>query len=283
MKQTQLPKERDINLDALKIVGMLFIIAQHYISYLNLINQNNTYIVVQSFCVVAVNCYVLVTGYYATKMKFKLRKIINLWAQVIFYSYLFFFLHHIFKIVDIGNIDAKSFLFPFLMEQYWFMSSYLILMLLVPLLTFLLKRTNKKQLLFILIVFTFIRSFFPMLKIQMNTVGNGLGHTVSNMCYIYLVGSYMAMYFQERKDRKWTYFLIYVLTCISITVLYVLFIRLEDFKRAFFLIRSYHNIWITIASVSLFLFFRKIRIETPIIKKRNCFITACSIGSIFNS
>lgn len=211
MKQTVNRKERDVNLDLLKIIGMLFIIGQHYIGYLEVINRNNLYVLAQCLFVVAVNCYILVTGYYATKMKFKLRKIINLWAQVVFYSYLFLFLHYLLKISPIQKADIKTALFPVSMEQYWFITCYIALMLFVPALNVIIKKTNQKQLLYILILLTIVRCILPIIKASTNILGNAL----FDMCYLYLLRKFYRIVW-KRKKRKQVELFCYLPSCMCL-------------------------------------------------------------------
>lgn len=88
------------------------------------------------------NCiFILITGYLLVLKKFTFKRVIFLWLEVLFYSFITaLFLYLIGE--KIPKID--KILFPVVNNTYWFISSYIILLFLSPVLNRLLISTTKK-------------------------------------------------------------------------------------------------------------------------------------------
>ena len=84
---------RQMNLEMLRVVTMFMIITLHFLAHggvLNVIEPPGLkyyfYWSVAGICYVAVNCYVLITGYFQSCSKFRLKKLLLLLIEVWFYS-----------------------------------------------------------------------------------------------------------------------------------------------------------------------------------------------------
>lgn len=85
--------KRNYNLDLLRIISMIFVVVLHCCGHGNLLNNvsafsaNGLFLrIIDSFAYVAVNCFVLISGYFLCTSKFKLRKLVVVLVQAIFYS-----------------------------------------------------------------------------------------------------------------------------------------------------------------------------------------------------
>lgn len=78
--------KRNIGLDLLRILAMLMIVMLHYLLYSGALKTefgtNTNYIawIVEAFCIVAVNCYIYITGYFSINSKFNVKKVFKLWG-----------------------------------------------------------------------------------------------------------------------------------------------------------------------------------------------------------
>lgn len=87
-------KKRESNFELLRIICMLMIVMSHIIMFhpstLESTSGINYYIgnIVKSFVVVAVNCFILISGYYG--INFKLNKLLKLESQVWSWSVIIF-------------------------------------------------------------------------------------------------------------------------------------------------------------------------------------------------
>mgnify|MGYP005760784991 CR=1 FL=1 len=72
----EIKKERNVGLDALRILAMLMIVALHYINRGGLLERSNNndfyyvlYNAIYALSRIAVNCYVLISGYFFSKIR----------------------------------------------------------------------------------------------------------------------------------------------------------------------------------------------------------------------
>lgn len=88
--------ERQANFELLRIVAMLMIIVLHYLNkgeLLTAYTTDRTVInyaahLIEAFCIVAVNCYVLLSGYFLVESAWRPGRVVSLAGQILFYSVL---------------------------------------------------------------------------------------------------------------------------------------------------------------------------------------------------
>ena len=93
---SEIKSKRIPSIDILRSLAMLMVISMHYFDKGNVkISLGDTQTAVSvlawlfhSFCIVAVNCYVLISGYFLVESSFKWKKLVELILQVLFYSIL---------------------------------------------------------------------------------------------------------------------------------------------------------------------------------------------------
>ena len=126
-------KQRNPNFDMLRILSMLFIIDNHCILHVATpeyqaqqvkgFNFILTDILYQA-AYVAVNCYVLISGYFLVgnnKCNFKFHKVMKLWSVVIFYSVSIYAICVLgFKLQPLALKDIVLVLLPIPYDLYWF-------------------------------------------------------------------------------------------------------------------------------------------------------------------
>ena len=86
-------KERYLGIDLLRIVLMLFIILGHLFAHTNIRAEVDVFSVKglyiwlsQSLTVSAVNCFILITGFFMGEKNVSFSKMLKLWGKVLFYS-----------------------------------------------------------------------------------------------------------------------------------------------------------------------------------------------------
>jgi surface polysaccharide O-acyltransferase-like enzyme len=83
-------RKRDANFEILRVIAILMVLTLHYLSHTDLLlktgeKATNLQLVgqfIESFCIVAVNVWVLISGYFVSKSDFKLTRILQLIAEV---------------------------------------------------------------------------------------------------------------------------------------------------------------------------------------------------------
>lgn len=208
--------ERNSNHELLRIVATLMILALHYLNgdmggALNPDNSSEINFVIakliESICIVGVNIFVLLTGYYSYKSnKIKVNKGIELYLIMIFYSVTFLVLN--------GNITVKNIiisLVPFLVGRRWFVETYLILLTLLPYLNQIVSACSKKSLKLLIIIQMVIFSCWSTFLPSAPILDGGYG--ITNFILLYLIGAYIAK-FGMKIISKWVWWSLYVVCII---------------------------------------------------------------------
>jgi hypothetical protein len=126
------------------------------------------------------------------------------------------------------------------------------------------KRQLQGLVLLLSLMFCSWRAFFSPLT-MMNTDG---GYNVVWLVCLYFFAAYLRLYWNY-KINKWIYLAVYFLCCAF--VLWKKYTGNNDFL-------SYISIPITVAAISLFLFFRDVRISSPLPAKIIGFISPLTFG-----
>ncbi len=179
-------RQRMANLELLRCVAMMMVVVLHYLGkggLLTDLTQNSlgsvgvTAWLLESFCIVAVNVYMFISGYFLCMSSFKVSRLLQLWLQVWVYSVSLGLLGALTGIMAENTFDIHyvlTLVFPVLMGHYWFMTSYVFLYLLLPFVGMAASRMTKKQLQiglgFLLFVFCIVKSILP-LRLEMDEQG----------------------------------------------------------------------------------------------------------------
>ncbi len=169
--------DRKSNWELLRVLSMLVIILNHVVSLSGVLDSVtlNGNIMVSLFFLLGgkfgTNVFVIIGLYFLVdKKRFDSQKIVCLWLQTLFYLLIL----NLFDIVVFSSeiswkIWVKSFL-PILGRSYWFASSYLILLLLLPILNRLYEKWNIR--LAHVLVGMFIFSILPTVTFNGRLLGN---------------------------------------------------------------------------------------------------------------
>ena len=186
--------KRQSNLELLRIVSMILIVAHHYSVHGGFIlpemNFNKAFIQVLSLGgKLGVDCFVLITGYFMIESKFRLEKLVKLWAQIWFYSILFMAIFYGFGITEFNFDTFIRNLMPITYSMYWFATTYLVLYILTLFLNPAVKAMSRKRYLALVATLGILWSVLP-------TVTNGdFGYsTLGLFILLYLVGGYFRLY-----------------------------------------------------------------------------------------
>lgn len=218
---------RMANLELLRCVAMMMVVVLHYLGKGNLLAALDGPAIdpvgyaawlLECFCIVAVNVYMLISGYLLCTSSFKLSRLIGLWLQLLFYSVGFGLLGALSGILTETPFDTHYILtlvFPVSMGHYWFLTAYVFLYLLLPFVGRAVKQMNRQQLQWaaILLFFAFclLKSVLP-LRLEMDNQGYDC---LWYLC-VFLAGAYVRLFgvpFLEKKRRG---LLLYVGCCLAI-------------------------------------------------------------------
>jgi len=253
MAENKETKERSSNFELLRIILMLMIIVLHYFNgkmggLLSAVeNQSFNYYLshfLESLCIIAVNVFVIITGYFSyKKTKVKINKVINLYGLSIFYGIIISV-----GIIFITKIDLKLSSILTVAFNRWFVVIYCILYLLIPYINKLINSLTKKQfeiLLIINIIFFYIWPTF----FTTTTIKDG-GYGIINFVNLYMIGAYIKIHRDNNISKKLS--IIVYLICTTITTIH-------SFSEA--VAWNYNTITNLIGSIAIFELFKSMKMK----------------------
>lgn len=261
-------KDRQSNIELLRIVLMLMIITHHYCvnaGFDKLIDLNNittNTIIIQFMAIggkVGVNAFILISGYFMVNSKFNKTKVIKLICEIVFYNIIIMvfliFLGYKYEINTIVK-DLGSLIFDY---PETFIGSYLLVYILSPVINKMIKAINESEYLLILGVLIF---YFSILGTFFNRgTWNYFGWAVT----MYLIGSYIKIYNKKIFSNKiiWIMVTVLCITLIWVSEILVDFVGVKyNFTNWEYMITNSNKILVFIMAISLFLVFKNINVRS---------------------
>ena len=269
-------KKRMANLELLRCVAMMMVIVLHYLGKGGLLtpladkNMSATGIcawVLEAFCIVAVNAYMFISGYFLCESTFKPSRLIGLWLQVEFYSVVFGLLGAATGVIAETTVDTHYYLtllFPISMEHYWFLTAYLFLYLLLPLVGAAVRHMSREQLRFALgtlfAVFCVMKSILP---IRLET--DEKGYDFVWYLVIFLTAAYLRKYgcafLEKRRNAVILYFGGVFLILLEAMCLRAVFQKTGSLERMLGVSYEYNHLLPFLAALGLFWIFMSLKIK----------------------
>ena len=266
---------RQANLELLRCAAMMMVIVLHYLGKGNLLAEltepglspaEAAAWLLESFCVVAVNVYMFISGYFLCTSSFKLSRLIRLWLQVWMYSVAVGLMGAITGVMEETAFDTHFLLtlfFPVSMNHYWFMTAYVFLYVLLPLIGEALKRMPKQAMqaavLILFFVFSVQKSLLP---VRLETDGQGYD-CLWYLC-VFAAAAYVRRFgvpFLEKKGRGAA---LYVLCCLGIfggtLALRQIWLSRGSLGRMLTMCLEYNHILPFLAAAGLFGAFRRLKV-----------------------
>lgn len=274
-------KERLLNIEAFRILAMLLIIAHHIMNSEFAISDNlraGRYLMaddscivalfMDGFCIIGVNCFFLLTGFF--NIQFKLRKLVYLILDLYIVSGLI-------RLVGWGSGQYTS-AHQFIMElinpfsMYWFMTVYFILMLISPFINKLLENITAHMYFALIIIILFLFDFVGWLG-TFGLLGIGTGYSIVHAICMYVIGNGAA---KAKNIKLFDVIHRHSLQCtfafLTMNIVYIFFnyILFADPQRTY-QVYSYNSIINVFLSLALFDCFQNIQLKNEIVLK----VVAC--------
>lgn len=270
-----MPKVRESNLELLRIVAMFFIVLHHLIAhgmrnvgYLAYpleeicLDKQIPLILLNAFTVVAVNCYVLISGYFGINPTWK--KLWNLFAICAFYSVGHYLVYALLN----NTFNIKTFVYSFLPFSHnqglWFVTCYIGLFLISPLLNASVSYLNEKkesEWLKVLGGLAIITFYFGYLW---RTELNHYGFNLVNFIFLYMIGRYLNIkntFIQKRLKNYHLFggYLVCTFIIVSLGIFLLLYKGTADYM--FYWVWRYNSPFVILGSCFLFMFFNSFTIR----------------------
>lgn len=150
-------------------------------------------IALMNLCIVAVNCFVMISGFF--RIKRSLRGFLNLYLQLLFYSLIAFAVNVIID-TDFSKINGlKRIVFPLTESGLWFIVPYLALFLLAPFLNTALDNMTRNERSISLFTLLFVDIYLGYMH-QSEEITTG-GYHLIHFIVLYCLGSWL----NEHKDK----------------------------------------------------------------------------------
>ena len=257
-------KCRDSNIELMRIVCLTMIVAHHMIidslfSVPQVLKTEGSIsgllgsaIILNGFCYVAVNCFILISGYFG--IKFKLRGVYKLYLFCVFYSFIRF-------LISGGELDKQciySIVLPFSHTSKWFITCYIILYLLSPLLNKAIENLKKNEYVLVLIVLTISNLYFGFLWKKYNADG----YNVAQFVYLYFIGGYLREYIDINTIKSHTALCGYIVCALIFGGVSIIshYVQIPIYRSL-----AYNNPFILFGSIFFFILFLKIKFKSTII------------------
>lgn len=282
---------REYNLDLLRIVAMLMIVVLHFYGKGGLLftpdltSKHLISWVLEGIAIVAVNCYVLISGYFlVTSKNFRISKVLGLVVQVLFYSATIYLLLLATSKVAFNPTDLVTVFLPTLTGQYWFISAYVGLYLLSPFLNKLIQSMTRRQHRILCLTLVGLFSIWPTLFWQQ---GGGYmierGYSVVWFIVLYVIAAYLRLHYKPSMNIK-RWILRYGLVTIWLPVvgLVTSFLTAATHDPMIYQWRDtlfmYNSVLVLAASVALFLLFINLRVKNPHVNWAIKFFAPLTLG-----
>lgn len=271
-------KERMANLEVLRCVAMMMVVVLHYLGKGGLLPdltaplsaQDTAAWLLEAFCIVAVNVYMMISGYFLCESSFKFSRLLQLWLQVWIYSVVIGVLAVATGIVPAQEISTHYYLtllFPVTMGHYWFLTAYVFLYVLLPLLGEGLRRMTKQQfqvaLVLLFTTFCLLKSVLPF-RLEEDSKGYDC---IWYLC-VFCVAAYIRRFgipFLQKKSHALLLYLTGVFgTFGEAMLLHLFYLKTGSLELILKIPYEYNHIFPFLASVGLFCLFLNSRIQGKI-------------------
>lgn len=285
---------RQTNFEMLRIVGMLLIVMSHCDEFFGLADRYSTSLGIYKIITdwlhsggqIGVGCFLLISGYFMVEQKVTIRKILKLVGEVWFYTigtYLIFgggyrLLHN--GMGKLWFVKQTVYAFsPILFSHYWFVTAYIILLIVSPFLNkliFALDKKNYQKFLVTLIgLFVILAGGIP------SALSGMIGGRLIPVFVIYIIAGYIRRFGDLKKANATRHFMValvmYFLLLFSFYAITYLGIKLnsEMILNHRYFYRELNSPLVVIICVELFIGFGCL--EVKYMKMLNS-IAGCTFG-----
>ncbi len=269
-----LVKERDSNIELLRIIAMWMITVHHFLVNTGmhysgiagrapLVDGYEVATIINGLVYIGVNCFILISGYYG--IRFKLRSLFNLWLICAFYMVcspiIGYYLYG--TPFDVGQTIHNA-IFSFSYTSNWFIICYVYLYFLAPLMNYARDAMNKRQYLYVLGLLTVLTLYFGFYRHEMHW--NEDGYTVAQFIYMYMVGGYIRKFVRiEKVSWGGVMFAVYIISCVMWGMLTIIQFRYGVMGHWHPI--TYNNPCTIIGAIAFFMMMTTIHIKSKFVNR----------------
>ena len=289
MKQSKpIVKERESGVELLRIILMLQVIFLHISNFGEFASINKdwggmhelVYWVMQTLCRCPVYVFMIISGYFSVTSKATMTTIWKkagvVYLPMIFYSLVLTLVMGATSFIDLSGADIIKSFFPVTSGIWYFMTVYLLVLILSPVVNSALTKLSKKDFQILLGVLFFLFSIWQVLA-NVEPIGNIIrtssiieatkGRGIYGFLFMYIIGAYLRLHKEREEKIAWKYLFLYAgLALFDVEFVYVS--KGVPFLENYVKVINHNNAPVAILQgICLFLFFRTLRFKSRIINR----------------
>lgn len=292
-------KERQSNIELLRIICMFMIVMHHFatnvwcpgMAHVHTPTSMGEAVILLLHCLffIGVNCFVLISGYFSIKTS--LKGFLHLYGFYAFYALLIALTQYFgdaqYAMMPLGekwfHIAVHS-LMPWDNNDFWFLNAYLALFMMAPLLNAAIAGMEKSTYIRVLVLLTILNVVFGgFFSIDLL---NTWGFCVAQFVYLYMIGGYIRKHvsLEYIEAHRWYNMGVYI----GSAVLWGVFVAIQVYQFPFlerlFKAFAYNNIFVLTAAIGFFLFMLSFDIKSKAINwlSSSCLAAYLLQGSVLS-
>lgn len=261
-------QSRQANFELLRIVAMFMIVGLHYLVKGKAVTSPleelalNGYIawLLEAFFLVAVNVYVILSGYFGLDMNYSWKRPLRIWGQVWFYSVVIGMICMVLEMQELDIYQIFMYVFPTVTDHYWFATAFILLSFCMPFLQAGAVQMEHKTFIIVLGMFLLVMSISKSVLPMELPWDNG-GYDVVWFLCLYLTGLYLRRFgLPILQGKVWKGLVVYALgaglTFSSMIILSVIYQKTGSLGAMVDYAYTYNHILCYIAAIGLFMAFQ---------------------------
>ena len=277
---------RNVSLDALRVSCMFLIVLGHAIVHGQVLEslspRNINYClvnIIRAFLSVHVDCFVMLSGYFLCMHRFRPKKVLLLWIQAFFWSVLLYMLLCIGGVATFQWTSLAKACLPFTQRRYWFLTAYLLMYLIVPLLNAAIHSMSQRQ------HAAFLAAFFAVYIALQNVFFWQRFTSVDEtdpllFAFLYVLAAYFRLYPPQRTRKKYIYIVVFL--CLFAAawkiVISELTSRIAGRTMGADIFLANNSATTILAAACLFRFFEGLHISNQHVRKVTAMLTPVTFG-----
>ena len=234
----------------------------------------------ESFCIVGVNVFVLISGYFSIKVKKET------FIKLFYICFFCAIVKTIFDVIVDGVIHYSNFLF--ISRSNWFIPAYLGLVIVSPVLNAFCENSSRKQLLTVIASLLVFECYFGFIPSFSSYAAKGITHGLSvfHLSFLYLIARYLRLYDIPRLIRRFSglFYLICSIVLTSLSCILIVTNHNDIQIDGNYLVNQlfdYSNPLVIFSAICFFLTFLKVKL--PVMGGGKSYGTVSSYSAYFES
>lgn len=278
VKKTDRIETRQSNIELLRIVLMILVIAHHYVVNSGVmecftygtLSANMYYLqCFGAFGKIAINCFVLITGYFMINSKWSLKKWLMLYLEVKFYTLLIYLIFVASGYQSFNYHECLETVFSTLFGVgKVYAETFLALYLLIPFINILVNNMGKKQYLMLLGLLFVLLTIIPTFSVFISVLrtSNDTWNYLIWMVFLYLIGAFIRKnehFLDNRFTKKLTllFLAVNLILIFGWIALYDVWASKHDITNGYWFINNANKLLALTCAVAIFYVFKNIRIK----------------------